>query len=183
MAAPVWEGNRFRGVVAATISLRGDLGHPLGDDMRTVVLTAPLDLNERDKPLETASRREYTVVLHPALQATNLSMRLPDAAMRAVRDLAPGGAFALRTAVPATESMNDAYTDPFGGLDGRWAGRWLAGFAPVGNTECIVIVQQRRSDTLGLVRALARRFALWGGLAVLAVASGAWAGWRATQKR
>jgi len=28
-------------------------------------------------------------------------------------------------------------------VDAAWAGRWLAGFAPVGNTGLVVIIQQR----------------------------------------
>lgn len=182
VAAPVWDQARFLGVVAATISLRGDLGHPLGDDMRTVVLAAPIDLNPREQPVSTSGRREFTLVFHPALQQTNISLRIPDHAMRAVREPRPGGAFALRDTVPTVEAMNQDYADPCAQLGRKWAGRWLAGFAPVGNTECVVIVQQRYSDTLGLVRSLARRFALWGGMAVAAVAGGAWAGWRWSRK-
>jgi hypothetical protein len=182
VAAPVWDRAKFLGVVAATISLRGDLGHPLGDQMRTVVLAAPIDQNPREMPVSNSQRREFTLVLHPALQETNISLRIPEQAMRAVRDPLPGGAFALRDTVPPLDAMNESYVDPCAQLSPQWSGRWLAGFAPVGNTECIVIVQQRYSDTLGLVRSLARRFALWGGLAVIAVAGGAWAGWRWSRK-
>lgn len=182
VSAPVWEGTNFTGVVAATISLRGDLGHPLGDRMRTVVLVAPIDNNPRESAVLEMPRRDFTVVLHPALVGTNRSLVVPLTGMRAVREPLPGGAFVLRETVPALDGMNEDYRDPCEVLGPAWSGRWLAGFAPVGNTECLVIVQQRYSDTLALVRALARRFAFWGGLAVLAVAGGGWAGWRWTQK-
>ncbi len=41
------------------------------------------------------------------------------------------------------EAQDDAYQDPFSARDAAYAGRWLAGFAPVGNTGFVVIVQQK----------------------------------------
>ena len=35
------------------------------------------------------------------------------------------------------------YVDPFAVRDSAFGGRWLAGFAPVGNTGFVVIIQQR----------------------------------------
>lgn len=178
VAAPVWDQGRFLGVVAATIKLRQDLGHPLGDSMRTVALVAPLDLNSRERPASANPERIYTVVLHPALEATNVSIQIPQGVIRGAQAPAPGGAFVLRTPTPPETLMNPAYRDPCEILSPKWGGTWLAGFAPVGNTECVVVVQQRESDTLTVVRSLAKRFALWGSIAVMAVASGAYASWR-----
>ena len=138
-----------------------------------------LNLPCRREQTATPSReRVYTVVLHPALEATNVSVRVPDGAIRGTREPAPGGAFVLRAPTSPDDLMNPVYRDPCANISPKWEGTWLAGFAPVGNTECVVVVQQRQSDTLTVVRSLAKRFAVWGSIAVLAVASGAYAGWR-----
>ena len=57
------------------------------------------------------------------------------------------------------------YRDPVGGA---FAGRWLAAFAPVGNTPLVVIVQTRVEDATALDRLAARRL-VWLGASGLVV--------------
>jgi hypothetical protein len=74
--------------------------------------------------------------------------------LRAVTPPVPGDEFISRQQLlDAAEAVDDGYEDPVGATNPAYAGRWLAGFAPVGNTELVVIVQQKReewSDALGM---------------------------------
>src|SRR5207247_1029253 len=58
--------------------------------------------------------------------------------------------------------MDDYYEDPLAARSEEYAGRWLAGFAPVGATEFVVIVQQRYNDAVLPVNTLASTLA-WRG--------------------
>ena len=48
----------------------------------------------------------------------------------------------------------------------KYAGHWLAGFAPVGNTHLVVVVQTRYEDAVALDRMLIGRLAGWAGVAL-----------------
>jgi hypothetical protein len=77
-------------------------------------------------------------------------------------------------------AADSAYEDPLGEHDEHYRGRWLAGFAPVGNTELVVLVQQRYDEAIKPDRTLARNVILWGGtalaLGVLLTVAGVWYG-------
>jgi len=70
---------------------------------------------------------------------------------------------------PPEKAMDD-YCDPLGEQPGKqyeqFRGRMLAGFAPVGNTEFAVIVQQRYDQAIKPGHTLARNLVLWGGIAL-----------------
>jgi len=51
-------------------------------------------------------------------------------------------------AFPPEKAMDNNYLDPLGGQSGEFKGRMLAGFAPVGNTQFAVIVQQRYDQAI-----------------------------------
>src|SRR5262249_60121465 len=53
------------------------------------------------------------------------------------------------------------YRDPAAELDPWFGGQWLAGFARVGNTEFVVIVQQPLASVTAADRALLRQLAFW----------------------
>jgi hypothetical protein len=56
-----------------------------------------------------------------------------------------------------------SYVDPLGSIfPEKYGGRWIAGFAQVGNTELMVIVQQRYADAVGQPTSLAKSFVRWG---------------------
>jgi hypothetical protein len=77
---------------------------------------------------------------------------------------------------------DDFYTDPMSQRDSRYGGRWLAAFAPVGNTEMVVIVQQRYDEVIQPDKTLTRNLALALGSALaiglLFTAAVAWYGSR-----
>ena len=64
----------------------------------------------------------------------------------------------------------DNYTDPVSSVAKEYAGRWIAGFAPVGNTGFVVVVQQRFEDAVSLESSTLWNLALWSVLASLVAA-------------
>ena len=56
--------------------------------------------------------------------------------------------------------------DPAGLVFEDYQGRWIAGFAPVGNTRLIVIVQQRYEEALMLDPSLWRNLVVGSALAI-----------------
>jgi len=78
---------------------------------------------------------------------------------------------------PELVLSSDDYEDPVGKgntdpklgtvkpADERYAGRYLAGFAPVGNTGFVVIVQTRADEAMSEVKTIAIRFTKWTGIA------------------
>lgn len=56
---------------------------------------------------------------------------------------------------------DDEYRDPVASVDEHYEGRWIAGFAPVGNTGFIVIVQHRFEDVVGLDSSVLWNLAFW----------------------
>ena len=64
-------------------------------------------------------------------------------------------------------SPDDNYLDPVSSVAKEYAGRWIAGFAPVGNTGFVVVVQQRFADAVSLESSTLWNLALWSALASL----------------
>ena len=71
-----------------------------------------------------------------------------------------------------------ATRNPVAAKHPEYAGSWLAGFAPVGNTGYVVIVQTREDDALESELSLARQLAKWAGISaspgLLVVLLAAW---------
>ncbi len=141
VAAPVHDGDAWGGVLMAAIGTNSALGRMRLDDerdhRRTAVLVAP-----RDRSRATPDGAgEYVVILHGGLthgaEVAAASPRLREVAVprterNQLRWIDPG---------PITD---DAYRDPVAGFEGRW----LAGFAPVGDTGFVVIVQTRHDAAI-----------------------------------
>ena len=62
----------------------------------------------------------------------------------------------------------DDYRDPAAAIDPGHGGRWLAGFAPVGNSEMVVIVQQSHEQATAADRSLLRQLGWWFGATLFA---------------
>jgi eukaryotic-like serine/threonine-protein kinase len=69
----------------------------------------------------------------------------------------------------APREKNARYVDPIGRIDARYAGPWLAAYAPVGTTGWIAIVQEDRQAALHPVNALRSVFVRYGLSALAAV--------------
>jgi hypothetical protein len=163
ISAPVFElDGSLRGVIYgsfATDTVLGNQRLEVGDDRRrTAALLARPDIDRatQDAPLPVG----FVIVVHDGLEhggaypigsAALAAMAVPD------RD---GDQFSLPGAKSAP--TDDNYRDPIPGFEGRW----LAGFAPVGNTGYVVVVQTRYSAILE-DQTLLLRLLTWAGVPLL----------------
>jgi hypothetical protein len=150
-------------VLGATIPTDATLGlGGMHDDRRKAVLLAPRDTGADTPPTE------YAVLVHPGYTSREGSVSLP------VERLRPG---------PGGFLPDDDYADPATERHPEYGGRWLAGFAPVPDTELVVLVQQPYQEAVAPYRAFFRRFLEW----VMGAAVGAGilvaALWLARQRR
>jgi serine/threonine-protein kinase len=159
------------GVVAATVTTTSTLGSlQLHDERHTVVLVGRRDTTPPGGPAPAEEAPEYLIFLHPAYDRGDEAVALPAARLRAGPWPPSGDEFRLpgpRPGLRPEQAMDADYVDPVGARDARYAGRWLAGFAPVGDTEFVVIVQQRYDDAVDADQRLFLDLLLWGGVAVL----------------
>jgi serine/threonine-protein kinase len=145
----------------------GDLD--LSDDTRVAALIARRDADA--KAGESAD--DYVLLFHPAYKRGDTPVSVAHHALRDAHRPRGRDEFQLArpvSGVGADEYLNPDYFDPTAARDPRFAGEWLAAFAPVGNTDFLVVVQQREiADAPGTI--------LLVGGAVLAVAVAAAAAW------
>jgi serine/threonine-protein kinase len=173
MAAPVRAGQgadaRVLGVIATTITTTSSLGPVrLDDQRRKVVLIGRKDPNPPEDAHPAARTDGYVILRHPAYRHGEPARAVPEHRLRATRPPRHGNEF--RRTDPdrdpdAEQAIDLDYRDPVGDRDPSYAGRWLAGFAPVGNTELIVLVQQRYDGTVGPDRSLTLGLSIWGAVA------------------
>lgn len=180
ISTPIYAGDKFLGVLASTISLSPRLGPDrLNDERRKAVLIGPLEVPWPAGATSAPVAASYTLFVHEAITEATNAFKVEKAQLRAVpTHVLPGSIFQLRPPPPTEASMNPAYQDPMGRTNSVYAGRWLAGFAPVGNTEWVVNVQQRYAESIQPVKATLFRLGLWGGsalaLLILVISAAAW---------
>ena len=179
------------GVVSATLATDANLGSlQLEDSEHTAVLVGRRDTNPHDQePSAEDPTSEYLVLVHPAygelpgFEQGKKAVRMPKEMLRLApkRRLDDKDEFVPkpRSVVDAAEAIHDSYEDPLGKVyPSKYAGRWLAGFATVGNMEMIVIVQQRREELWPIWY-----WPMLGGVALLAVGLFTTASWRLRPRR
>jgi hypothetical protein len=138
---PVW-------VLGATVPTDATLGvGGLHDKQRRAfsVLLAPRE----------PDGAEHVVLVHPGYHSREPSVLFPAGRLRPTE-----GGFAA----------DDDYADPVADRHPEYAGRWLAGFAPVPATELVVLVQQPYDEAVAPHRAFFRKFLEW--LAAAAIVGG-----------
>jgi len=155
--------NKRSWVLAATITTDATLGvESLHDARHKAVLFAPRDADPTE-PGELPPPAGYVILVHPAFLTGEKSVPFP--ADRPGPVPLPGEEPELRPASgPPPFASDDNYVDPvaeYGHPD--FSGRWLTGSARVGNTELIVLVQQRYEEAVAPYRAFIRRFLLMAG--------------------
>lgn len=169
ISTPIYSDGKFLGVLAATISLSDRLGPAsLSDEHRKAVLIAPSEVPWASGATSTPPIESYTVFVHEGIpkNSTN-AFPIEQKQLRAIPTRRDAGSIFQFPLPPRTEdSMNPAYEDPMAKVNVTYSGRWLAGFAPVGNSEWIVIVQQRYSESIQPVKETLFRLALWTGIAL-----------------
>jgi hypothetical protein len=128
-------------VLGATIPTDATLGlGGLNDERRKAILLAPRDPGQAGPPTE------YVVLVHPGYAAREPSVELP------LERLWPG---------PGGFQADDDFADPVAAHHPEYAGRWLAGFAKVPDTELVVLVEQPYAEAVAPYRAFFRRFLEW----------------------
>jgi eukaryotic-like serine/threonine-protein kinase len=162
-------------VLAATVTTdrKLDLGVvSMSDSRHEAILVAPRD----DAPLYPGDTEPggYVILVHQAIDPRSPPRRFGTSAPGPPRanDLPELGPPPPSEARPFPPDRD--YRDPFAESHPEYAGRWLTGSARVGNTELVVVVQQRYSDAVAPHRSLLRRWLTWLGAAV-AVGLGAFA--------
>lgn len=162
ISAPIYgRDGRPVGILAAGNATAATLGSlVVHDPQSTAVLVAPRD-RERDSPYPESS---HLILLHPdyengeAAAIENEQIRKLDEASRSpsLRIERP-----LGLPPPDLVTSSDDYEDPVAKKYPRYAGRFLAGFAPVGNTGYVVVVQTREDEALSAERTLGRKLLQW----------------------
>jgi hypothetical protein len=142
IAVPVHQRNQgeapLLGVLVATVTTDVTMGKAeLDDPRRKAVLIGPLDTNTPSgESAEGRDKEAFVVLLHPAYHRGEDAVPFPAEKLPVWRE------------DDVQLSGNDNYSDPVAVRHAEYAGRWLAGFAPVGNTGFTVVVQERYNDVI-----------------------------------
>ena len=155
--------NKRSWVLAATITTDATLGvESLHDARHKAVLFAPRDADPV-QPGEPSLHAGYVILLHPAFLTGEKSVPFP--ADRPGLVPLPIEEPELRPASsPPPFASDDDYADPVAEHGHpEFSGRWLTGSARVGNTELIILVQQRYEEAVAPYQAFVRRFLLIAG--------------------
>jgi hypothetical protein len=162
IAAPVYDEDAWIGVLLITVGTDAALGKRrldrASDDGPMAVIVAPRDRSR----LTTEGEGDYVVILHDGL-THGAGIAVDSPRLRELRTTRMERN-QLRWIDPEPIT-DDAHHDPVPGFEGRW----LAGFAPVGDTGFVVIVQTRNDAALGPNTRLLRRLVAWGGCAAFLV--------------
>jgi len=165
VSAPIVDSqNNFLGTIATSVAT---MPLTISDDSRKVALIAPADING---PSERRSN-QHVIVYHPGYRKGIDPVEFP--AIDTIR-MKTGEAGAQQPELAQRKPVvyHDVnYADPAASVAPDYAGRWIAGFVPVGNTGFVVAVQQRFDDAVSLEPATVWRLALGSALAsIVAIA-------------
>jgi serine/threonine-protein kinase len=142
---PIQDKGRFLGMVAMAMGTHRTMGlNNLQDDDRNVALIAPWDPSRRanDPEMIWPTAPRYVLFLHPGYKNPSenpVAIELPELPAEGMRKCPED---LLASDSGKARGIAD-YADPFAAKDPAYAGHWLAGMAPVGNTGFLVLVQQR----------------------------------------
>ena len=154
---------KFLGVVATSVTTNASL-----DLLEDVVVVAPLDA-ESEKEADAGDPAEYVVLFHPTYEegtppakvpAEDLPFKIPVA--HHDQELEP---------TTSGRGLHSTYVGP-DLVDGPYKGKWIAGFAPVGNTGFGVIDQVRYEKAMEDYRELTRGLLILGFVIVAAMGLG-----------
>lgn len=165
ISAPILDRQKnFLGTIATSVTTDASLGPVfIRDDNRKVALIAPTDINSPKEP----RIEKYVVLYHPGYQKGVDPVEFPHIdKIRMKPDLVSNQQTQLADS-KLRILPDDNYLDPVASIAKEYTGRWIAGFAPVGNTEFVVVVQQRFEDAVSLESSILWNLALWSALASL----------------
>ncbi len=140
----------------ATVSL------PFEDARHTAVLVGRWDTNRKPGAEgETSPQPEYLVLRHPKHTPGDVGLEIRHLILERLRQAHENG-----QPLEPGDATDNNYADPLGDRHAEFRGRWLAGFAPVGNSEFVVVVQRRYDEAVGPVNDLATTLARRGWVAL-----------------
>jgi hypothetical protein len=153
--SPVW-------VLGATITTDSSLGlESLHDGRRQTILLAARDRNPPHAPPPAApSAPEYVVLVHRGYEPGQRSVPFRSGVLRPAT-AGPGEPELQLPGRGASFAPDDAFSDPLAETRPEYGGKWLAGSAPVGNTELMVLVEERYEDAVAPQQWFFRRFLVW----------------------
>jgi hypothetical protein len=160
LSAPVLDSRqRLRGVITTSVTTDAGIGRViLEDSRRKVALIAPRDVD--DPKLDAQSQfSKAVIVFHPGYHRGVDAVQFPDASPMVGTTPRPH-ANELDDSHALWPPVDD-YKDPVASIAPEYGGRWIAGFAPVGNTGLVIIVQQRYDEALQLDPTTSRNLVLW----------------------
>ncbi len=155
MSVPILDAKaEFIGVLVAGVTTDA-VFVPDDDNRRRVVLAAPEDIN--GPVVDGELHRGHAVILfHPAYRrgdtAVETASMVPNMNWVHAEELDDSR---------LSLDPDDNYEDPVGTQHADYSGRWIAGFAPVGNTGFVMVVQQRYEEALALDPSTERNLVLW----------------------
>jgi hypothetical protein len=184
LSAPVrrrGQGQPTLGVVVATVASDSNFGLDyLHDGRRSVLLASPLDPRRGENMATNHAPRRNVILVHPSYNGPGAeAVEIVSDVLQLVQsDGRPGSP--LVTKYPALEVGNDPdFHDPIRG------GRWLAAFAPVADSQFVVIVEQPYDEAIEFQGGLARQLTIWAGtalsLGVVLVGTVIWFGLRSVR--
>jgi hypothetical protein len=187
ISAPIYGSDKQPiGVIAAGVASNANLGSLVKDDAPSIaVLVAPRD-RDRNEP---RPEFPYVILRHPAIEYGE-GIGMDNEQVRKVSEADLGSEerteWQLWPADPGRVTSSDKYEDPVAKARPEYAGRWLSGFAPVGNTGFVVIVQTREAEATSEMN-LVWQLAKWAGIssipAALILLFTAWSGRRLRSAR
>ncbi len=165
ISAPILDRqNNFLGTIATAVPTDASMGPVFpSDDRRKVALIAPTDINSPAEPRID----KYVVLFHPGYRKGIDPVEFPSIDKIGMKpDLVSNQQTQLADS-KLRILPDDNYIDPVSSVAKEYAGRWIAGFAPVGNTSFVVVVQQRFEEAVSLESSTLWNLALWSALASL----------------
>jgi serine/threonine-protein kinase len=165
LSAPVrrrGQGQATLGVVVATVASDSSFGLDyLHDERRSALLVGPLDPRRGEDGAMSLEPPANVILVHPAYQVPGKeAAEIVSDALRSVQsERRPGGLLVTKNvAHPVATDAN--FHDPIRG------GRWLAAFAPVADSQFVVIVEQPYDEAIESQGGLARQLTAWAGAAL-----------------
>ncbi|WP_437950166.1 protein kinase [Sorangium sp. So ce296] len=168
LASPIRSASgEFAGALIATIATDSRLGAlQLSDGRRFAALAARRD---RERGESAPASDELTVLVHDGLEHGE-GAALRSATLSGLLPAPVTGAPALgqlRLPPPELVASVDDFRDPLAERDPvKYGGAFLAGIAPVGHTDLVVIVQSRADEAVALDADPRLRLVSWSGVAL-----------------
>ena len=139
IAAAVRDGEKIVGVLTASVTTSRQMGLPETEsgEFTTALLARKDPFFAPGEPAPPAGASEYLVLLHPAYERRTPPVWVPQKQIETIREC-----------IVDNSCISDDYYDPVASLNEQYTGRWIYGFAPVEDSEFIVVVQRRYSQVI-----------------------------------